>query len=177
MNSFVYGSISTLTTVIDKDNTQATSLVPHSFESVSSRYPLMRMSQGCWIWQGARSGKYGSIKRSGKTIGVHRHIYEELCGPIPAGKQLDHLCRNPLCCNPAHLEPVSQRENTLRGAGPTATNARKTHCRRGHPFDEENTIWRPGGGRRCRACQREIDQRRFEQFGRTRSQRTDTRPD
>lgn len=91
---------------------------------------------------------------------AHRVSYETFVGPIPAGLTLDHLCRNTLCINPAHLEPVTIKENVLRGDGPTARNARKTHCDRGHAFDETNTGPNANGGRSCRACKREwVEQR------------------
>jgi len=77
-----------------------------------------------------------------------------LVGPIPAGLQLDHLCRNRACVRPDHLEPVRSRENTLRGFGPSAINARKTVCAHGHPFDEANTGRSPNGRRFCRECGR-----------------------
>jgi len=74
-------------------------------------------------------------------------------GPIPDGKQLDHLCRNHACVNPSHLEVVSGRENVVRGIGPTAKNAKKTHCVNGHALTPEN-LYRhsPAGGRKCKAC-------------------------
>ena len=99
------------------------------------------------------SGKrYGQMTINGAIIGAHRYAYEQVRGPIPAGLELDHLCRNPSCCNPDHLEPVTPRENKLRGTSPTAENARRTHCRRGHPFTQRNTYRRPDGRRYCRAC-------------------------
>lgn len=83
-------------------------------------------------------------------------------GPIGAGMVIDHLCRNRACVNPGHLEVVTVRVNTLRGHTIQATNANKTHCKRGHPFDEANTRWikhtRKSGvflERRCRTCARE----------------------
>ena len=106
-------------------------------------------SSGCWLWQGPteRSG-YG--KTSGKW--AHRLAFELYRGPIPAG-DLDHLCRRPGCVNPWHLEPVSHRENTIRGLS-FASKARWTHCPRGHELAGGNvktTASKPGG-RECRTC-------------------------
>lgn len=117
---------------------------------------------GCWLWQGTlhRNG-YGSLKvggRNGVRIYAHRLAYELFAGQIPEGLELDHLCRNRRCVNPAHLEPVTRSVNTLRGIGPLmlgAINGAKQACKNGHAFDEENTYLRPGGGRTCRECQRE----------------------
>jgi hypothetical protein len=71
---------------------------------------------GCWLWTGEmnRNG-YGRVRSDGKRVMAHRRAWELLRGPIPTGLVLDHLCRNRHCCNPAHLEPVTVRENTLRG--------------------------------------------------------------
>jgi hypothetical protein len=86
------------------------------------------------------------------TLLAHRVSYERYVGPIPEGAHLDHLCRNRACVNPEHLEPVSVQTNILRGVSPSAVNAAKTECLRGHPFDDENTYVCPAGKRRCRAC-------------------------
>jgi hypothetical protein len=110
---------------------------------------------GCWIWQGDKLRGYGIIHIEGRIAYCHRVMYEELVGPIPDGLVLDHLCRVLACCRPAHCEPVTQRENTLRGVGPTAVNAHKTHCARGHEFTPENTQINRAGARRCRQCRRE----------------------
>lgn len=111
---------------------------------------------GCWIWQlGMFRTGYGSVWNGERNTVAHRVYYEDLIGPIPDGLTLDHLCRNRACCNPGHLEPVTMRENVLRGDSITGRNARKTHCLRGHPFDEQNTRIMKGGGRACRACDRE----------------------
>jgi hypothetical protein len=83
-------------------------------------------------------------------------LWEHLVGPVPDGLELDHLCRNPGCVNPDHLEPVTHKENMLRGFNPSATNARKTHCHKGHFFDAENTYIATTGARRCRTCLREL---------------------
>lgn len=109
----------------------------------------------CWEWQGAIAVTgYGVCKRRGRTRFAHRAAYMELVGPIPEGLTIDHLCRNHRCVNPVHLEAVTITENILRGTSPAAQNARKTHCLRGHPFNEANTYMTPRGGRVCRACYR-----------------------
>ena len=113
--------------------------------------------EGCWEWTGAiQSRGYGSVGHAGKTTLTHRLAYELLVGPIPAGLHLDHLCRNRPCCNPVHLEPVEQRTNTLRGVGFAATNAVKTHCKRGHEYTELNTYTDKRGSRSCRTCRTRV---------------------
>jgi hypothetical protein len=113
----------------------------------------------CWEWLGGRfETGYGQFNAGGKALRAHRVAYEIVHGPVPEGLVLDHLCRNPLCCNPAHLEAVTNRENTLRGIGPTAANAQKTHCPRGHAYTPPNTI-QHGGKRECRICNREKKRR------------------
>lgn len=116
---------------------------------------------GCWNWMGAISGGgYGQVWQSDarKNVRAHRLVYEILTGPIDPGKQLDHLCRNRRCVNPAHLEPVSCRENLLRGETRAAKSAAATECPRGHAFDAANTLVsrsRAGSQRQCRACARD----------------------
>lgn len=113
---------------------------------------------GCWVWQLAIGGTgYGTITVNGRTMRAHRVYYARERGDIPEGLVLDHLCRNRRCVNPAHLEPVTDRENILRGEGPPAQNARKTHCPRGHEFTPENTGYAQRGHRReryCKTCHR-----------------------
>jgi hypothetical protein len=99
-----------------------------------------------------RKGKqHGVHRKGGKNVLAHRLSYETFVGPIPIDKQLDHLCRNRLCVNPCHLEPVTQRENILRGEGVPAQNARKTHCKNGHELSPENVI-NPRKNRTERLC-------------------------
>ncbi len=106
-------------------------------------------SGACWVWTAGRNiHGYGKMSVVGQQLAAHRVSYEHHVGPIPAGLQLDHLCRNRACINPDHLEPVTERENILRGVSPAAINARKTTCLRGHPFDRLT----PDGRRRCRTC-------------------------
>ena len=108
------------------------------------------------IFHGALTKGYGAIGAGGRgrPLYAHRVAYELMIGPIPAGYDIDHLCREPRCCNPAHLEAVPHRENILRGNTWGAKNAAKTECMHGHPFDAENTyIWH--GQRKCKQCQRD----------------------
>lgn len=109
---------------------------------------------GCWEWVSGSSAKYGRISVNGKEILAHRWMYEQRRGPVPAGLELDHLCRNTVCVNPDHLEPVTHRENVLRGIAPAAIHARKTHCPRGHKLAGENLrSYELRMGRRiCRQC-------------------------
>lgn len=112
----------------------------------------------CWMWNAAK-GEYGHgfFHWNGRSSNAHRVAYQELVGPIPSELELDHLCRNPPCVNPAHLEPVTHRENMIRGKNPAATNAAKSFCDKGHEFTPENTIPNGKQGRGCLECRREYD--------------------
>jgi hypothetical protein len=106
----------------------------------------------CWITDYCINGGYATVKFDGKMRKAHRVTYEAIIGEIPPGLVLDHLCRVRECVNPRHLDPVTQRVNSLRGDGPTAINAKAESCTKGHPFTPANTMRRSDGGRRCRAC-------------------------
>lgn len=112
-----------------------------------------RPEDGCWIWQGPVNPQ-GYGKLDFKL--AHRFAFELLAGPIPDGLTLDHLCRRPLCVNPAHLEPVTFAENMRR------RYATYTHCKSGHEYTPENTYIMPNGHRDCRACIRDRA-RRYQQ--------------
>lgn len=114
----------------------------------------------CWLWVAQIDGcGYGRFQEGGKPISAHRYAYEALVGQIPDGLTIDHLCRVRHCVNPEHMEAVTRRENTLRGIGPTAMHARRTHCPQGHPYDEENTCLH-GTSRSCRTCHRISERQR-----------------
>lgn len=111
------------------------------------------MDSKCWEWKHPRTRHgYGIFSIGRDTILAHRLSYWWHVGPIPEGLTLDHLCRNTSCVNPAHLEAVSATVNILRGFGPPAVNARKTHCKNGHPLDGDNLGYSPLGHRHCRLC-------------------------
>ena len=109
----------------------------------------LAVDSGCWEWQAALNrGGYGVFSANGKYTLAHRFAYERWVGSIPDGLVLDHLCRNRSCVNPHHLEPVTTKENILRGEGLTARNARKMVCKHGHPLAMSATKT----GRRARSC-------------------------
>lgn len=117
---------------------------------------------GCWLWKGARSAAgYGQITVAGRRMYTHRASYELHVGAIADGMQLDHLCRVRHCFNPKHLEPVTNRDNTLRGECGRVNAERqlaKTACRSGHPYTEASVYLRHVGDRTyrdCRVCARE----------------------
>jgi hypothetical protein len=125
----------------------------------------------CWIWQGKLDGngyartsyirQDGYYRRSGYA---HIASYLVFIGTYPLELKLDHLCRVPACVNPHHLEPVTQRENILRGLSCFAINVRKTHCVAGHEYTPENTFIRMVNGnpnRRCRTCKRESEKQSY----------------
>lgn len=74
-----------------------------------------KQDDGCWIWLRCRnSGGYGRVTIAGRSQAAYRAIYEMVNGSVPKGLHLDHLCGNPPCVNPDHLEPVTPRENIKR---------------------------------------------------------------
>ncbi len=143
----------------------------------------------CWLWHGARNSQgYGNFwVGNGLWQQPHRWLYEFLYGPTPDGLEHDHLCRTPCCVLPDHIERVTRGENNRRGLGPAiqAEGRRrywrnlkrqgkvspgtlrmaeiqrsKTHCPKGHPYDEANTYYSKTGGRACRTCHRERERER-----------------
>ncbi len=108
----------------------------------------------CWEWLGYVNpdNEYGQFSMGQEHFLVHRVSYTHIIGPIPDGLVLDHLCRFRRCANPWHAEPITNKENILRGEGPSARQARQTHCEKGHPLEGDNLKITPSGKRRCREC-------------------------
>lgn len=136
---------------------------PNCRGTVSERFDrsTTHTDNGCIVWTAyvAPDG-YARFWARGRKWVAHRFAWIEAHGEIPEGHDVDHLCRNRRCVNLDHLEVVTHRENIVRGHGPRLISeraARVTHCRRGHPYDQENTRWRTKDGcryRQCRACTR-----------------------
>lgn len=137
---------------------------------------------GCWIFNGSQQKDgYGSCNRNGQTL-AHRAYYSILKGPLIAGMELDHLCKNRNCVNPDHLEQVSHAENISRGNYKiNHRNRRKTHCKRGHAFNDENTSYKIEKGyvrRQCIACRRQRAKQKYQEnkAGEQREGRTTLNP-
>ena len=106
-------------------------------------------NSGCWIWLSTLDGDgYAKMKFGGKNRRVARVAYQCTYGDIPAELVIDHLCRVRPCVNPAHLDLVTNRENTMRGETLAALNAAKTQCPQGHEYS-----W-CGKRRYCKTCNR-----------------------
>lgn len=121
----------------------AFSQLPARFRTKASLQPT-----GCIEWQASTNGRYGKFWFMGSLVYAHRLAFRLFKGAIPAGYQVDHLCRNPRCVNPWHLEAVTPGENVRRSDAGARERA-KTHCSNGHPYD----MWETG--RRCRRCRLE----------------------
>lgn len=124
---------------------------------VESPCPRPDLEGPCLLFQGGKVNGYGKLSFNGQRMSAHRYCWEKERGPIPAGLEIDHQCRNRACCHVAHLRVVTRKVNATEnvvGSG-WQLQAAKTHCKNGHPFDETNTrVCR--GRRHCRACRNRI---------------------
>jgi hypothetical protein len=122
-------------------------------------------ADGCWLWTGfINPTGYGTLTVGSRVDGsyrpgmlAHRASYEALVGPVPDGQEIDHLCGNKACVNPAHLDPVTRSEHTKR------ESKRLTACRRGHPRTPENVYVDAQGRHHCLVCKRDRARARYHQ--------------
>lgn len=121
--------------------------------SLSDRFwSKVQKTDTCWLWTAATTRwGYGYILADGRLQHAHRVAWELENGPIPAGLEIDHLCRVRPCIRPDHLEPVTPAENRRREM---AARPRVTSCRHGHPYTPQNTHVNRAGSRICRTCAR-----------------------
>lgn len=130
-----------------------------SFDRAAAMWSKLDVAD-CWLFTGHRNDwGYGTFWDGERVVAAHRWVYEHLAGPIDPALQLDHLCRQPACCNPDHLEAVTAAENNRRSGSATARNARKTHCKRGHELVGDN-LRLTKTGRMCLTCDRMHSARR-----------------
>ncbi|GGS27877.1 HNH endonuclease [Streptomyces parvus] len=133
---------------------------------------VMVDASGCLLWTAGQIGNgYGQFYFQGRSVLAHRFAFTVLVGAIPEGLQLDHLCRVRSCVNPNHLEPVTARENVLRGETTPAANLAKAACPAGHVYDATNTRIRANGSRECRTCDAAREQKRREEHNAQRRER------
>ncbi len=115
---------------------------------------VVRSETGCWDFVSAKDRDGYSVFLSDRFQRAHQFSFEAFRYQIPTGLTVDHLCRRRACVNPFHMELVPNGVNVLRGNGPCAKNARKTHCKHGHPFSGDNLRVRLGR-RVCLACEKD----------------------
>ena len=127
-----------------------------TIEERIKRHSMIDLDTGCILWTAVCNERgYGKVRYNRKTVRVHRLVWELKYGTIPDGLELDHLCKVRNCLNVDHLEAVTHAENIRRGDHSNKGgkhNKVKTHCKHGHPFDNENTLIDMRGYRRCKAC-------------------------
>lgn len=115
---------------------------------------------GCWDWLGDMNQKgYGRLFYNGKKHSAHRVSFEMFNGPISEDLEIDHVCENRKCVNPAHLQQITHRQNIRNGRLMKSRRIPKTHCPQGHPYQGDNVLWTRGGYQYCRQCRRDYDKR------------------
>ena len=111
-------------------------------------------TESCWLWKAHTRNGYGRFRIGALKVSAHVWAWEQENGRVPEGLELDHLCGVTNCVFYSHLEAVTHRENTLRGNGIMAKQARRTYCQAGHEFTDNNT-YRYKEHRTCRTCRRQ----------------------
>lgn len=106
----------------------------------------------CWQWTKFVNDEGYATFRDMRSHKAHRWSYEQFKSPIPHGLVIDHLCRNPSCVNPDHLEAVTNQKNLERGWGRRIKNGMANECINGHEFTVDNTYYHPKGSKVCRTC-------------------------
>ncbi|NRH33223.1 MULTISPECIES: HNH endonuclease signature motif containing protein [Rhodococcus] len=135
--------------------TIVTAMTPDERERLERRFTakIVVDGTGCHMWQGAHNGRYPTLSLNGRTVYGHQLAWTLEHGrAIRPGHQIDHTCRTPLCVNPDHLDEITRRMNILLGSGPSARNAAKIFCDRGHPLFGDNLYTAPNGWRVCIMC-------------------------
>lgn len=129
---------------------------------ISARFQVI--DSGCFEWLGVpNSDGYGRFEIKGTSIKAHRVMASLVYGAIPAGMVIDHLCRNRICVNPAHLEIVSNKTNLARGNSALSHKGKyKRLCIRGHVLKDNFLMVQNGRGiktRTCKTCRQESRKR------------------
>lgn len=129
------------------------------FSKIEKSTEYFYNGSACWIWTAFKDDNgYGHCTVNGLGWVSHRILYHIFVETIPPELDCDHLCRRPFCVNPAHIEPVTNYVNTMRGENMTAINARKTHCPKGHDYALYTR--KKKKGRDCLICHRERERER-----------------
>ena len=173
IGTFEGGSAAAINRPTVRSDTSA-GVVARFWQKVDKNGPVpVGFDTPCWNWLASDNGKNGyGIFRGGtdrdaggsrRWVLAHRYSYELSKGSIPERLQVDHKCKNRMCVNAAHLQLLTHRENTLASDGPSARQARRSHCIRGHMFDKVS-----GTKRRCSACDKDKESRRYiRRYGRS----------
>ncbi len=132
---------------------------------------VQESASGCWEWvasihKKSGYGKFGltpDAQGNHKTTTTHVWAWEFFYGDRyrDLGLVIDHICKNLRCCNPLHLDLVTQAENLRRSSSVSVLNSAKMVCPQGHPYTTENTQVEKDGARKCRTCRRKRDNDRY----------------